>query len=206
MTRAVTGIWWSPTAEGTPALVVTASFFTLGGLMGCFLAFRMAQAGTDAMTAYLDSFLLTAQAGGLDAPTLPELLWRSFRWPLAAAALGFSAAGLFGIPVLSFLRGFFLAFSIASFAQTYGYAGLAVAFFLLGIPGSLSIPAFFLLSVQSFSSACSMIGRVGRREMSVQRGALLRCGVCVAATCVSLLLECYLVPALISGSAGALLQ
>ena len=205
MARTVTGIWWSPTTEGTPALVVTASCFALGGLAGCFLALRITAAGADAMAAYLDCFLRSAQTGELMDPALPELLWRSVRWPLAAATLGLSALGVLGIPMLSGLRGFFLSFSIASFAQAYGRAGLAVAFFLLGIPGLLSIPAFFLLSTQSFSLSCAILGRSGRRELPNRQGCLFRWGVCAAAIGVSLLLECYLVPALVSGSAGALL-
>lgn len=208
MRRAVAGIWWSPTAEGTPALAVTAAFFTLGGLAGCLLAFRMTDVGVGAMTDYLERFLTAAQSGGLDVPALPELLWRNLRWPLAAVLLGFSALGLLGVPVLASVRGYFMAFSIASFSRAYGHGGLAVAFFLLGIPGILSIPAFLVLSTQSFSTACALAGRSsgsGRRELPFHHDYFLRCGLCAAAICVSLLLECYLVPALLSGAAGALI-
>lgn len=206
MARTVTGIWWSPTTEGTPALVVTAAFFTLGGLTGSLLAFRVADAGTEAMVAYLDRFLSVAQAGGLSVPALPELLWRTLRWPLAALLLGFSVIGTLGIPVLCSMRGFFLAFSIAAFTQAYGLDGLAVAFFLLGVPGFLSIPAFFLLTTQGFSSACALAGRSGRHEPLFHREYFFRCGVCAAALCVSLILERYLVPALVAGAAEALLR
>lgn len=205
MARTVTGIWWSPTAEGTPALVVTAAFFTFGGLAGSFLAFRMSDVGLDAMAEYLERFLAVAQAAELQVPALPEILWRDLRWPLAAILLGFSAMGLFGIPVLSAMRGFFLSFSIACFAMSYGYDGLAAAFFLLGIPGIFSIPAFMLLATQSFSTAYALAGRSGRRELPFGREHFLRCGVCAAAVGISLLLERYLVPALIAGAAGALL-
>lgn len=206
MTRTDTGIWWSPTAEGTPALVVTAAFFTLGGLTGGLLAFRAAGGGVEAMSTYLEHFLETAQAGGLELPVWPELLWRSLRWPLAACLLGFSALGILGIPALCSMRGFFLAFSIASFAQAYGRDGLAVAFLLLGIPGFLSIPALFMLSVQSFSSACTLAGRSGRREFPFHREYFFRCGMCAAAAGVSFLIELYLVPVLVSGAASAILR
>lgn len=206
MARTVTGIWWSPTAEGTPALAVTAAFFTFGGLAGNFLAFRLSGSGLETMTAYLRRFLEAAQAAELNAPSLPELLWRSFRWPLGAILLGFSALGILGIPVLSAMRGFLLAFSIASFTMAYGHGGLAAAFFLLGIPGIFSVPAFLLLTTQSFSTACALAGGAGRREFPFHREHLFRCGVCAAAVCLSLLTECYLVPGLVSGAAGALLR
>lgn len=206
MARTVTGIWWSPTAEGTPALVVTAAFFTFGGLGGSFLAFRMSGAGLEAMTAYLERFLTVAQTAEWYIPSLPELLWRNLRWPLAAILLGLSALGLFGIPILSAVRGFLLAFSIASFTMAYGHDGLAVAFFLLGIPGIFSIPAFFLLTTQSFSTACALAGGAGRREFPIHREHLFHCGVCAAAVCLSLLIERYLVPSLVSGAASVLLR
>lgn len=206
MARTDTGIWWSPTAEGTPALVVTAVFFALGGGAGCLLAFRITGAGAEAMTAYIERFLTIAQAGGLNVPELPELFWRSTRWLLAAFLLGFSALGVLGVPVLCSVRGFFLAFSIASFSQAYGLDGLGAAFFLLGLPGLLSVPAFMLMATQSFSSSCVLAGRFGRRENPFHREYFFHCGVCVAAVCVSLLLERYLVPKLISGVAEVLLR
>lgn len=206
MTRTVTGIWWSPTAEGTPALVVTAAFFALGGFAGCLLAFHVTDVGAEAMAAYIERFLTVAQAGGLNIPDLPELLWRTVRWPLAAFLLGFSVLGVLGVPVLCAVRGFFLAFSIASFVQAYGLNGLAAAFFLLGLPGLLAVPAFILMTTQSFSSACALAGRSGRREGIFRREYFFRCGVCAAAVCVSLLLECYLVPTLVSSAADALLR
>lgn len=206
MARTGTGIWWSPATEGTPALVATAAFFALGGLTGCLLAFRVTDVGADAMTAYIERFLTVAQAGGLTVPALPELLWRALRWFLVAFLLGFSALGVLGVPILCSARGFLLAFSIASFAQAYGRDGLAAAFFLLGVPGLLSVPAFMLMATQGFSAACALAGRSGRREGPILREYFFRSGVCAAAMCVSLLLECYLVPALVSGAAEALLR
>lgn len=209
MRKSVLGFWWTPTTEGTPALVVTAVFFALGGLLGVFTALRTADGGVEAMASYLDRFLAAAQSGALDVPALPELLWRAVRWPLAAVLFGFSALGLLGIPVLVSLRGFFLAFSIASFARAYGRGGLTVAFFLLGVPGTVAVPAFFLMAVQSFSTALALAGRVGgggRRELPFHRDHFFRCGVCAAAVFVSLLLERYLVPVLVAGAAGALLH
>lgn len=207
MKKSTSGIWWSPTAEGTPALVVTAAFFALGGLVGCLLAFQTKSDGAAAMAAYLDQFLSTAQEHSLELPSFPGLLWRGFRWPLATFIVGFSTFGLIGIPILSSLRGFFLAFSIGSFALSYGHSGLALAFFLLGIPGLFAIPAFLLMATQSFLTSWALSGQESRRRESFSyRNHFIRYGLCVAAVCVSLLIERYLVPALIAGSAQALLR
>lgn len=209
MRRAVAGIWWSPATEGTPALVVTAAFFALGGIVGGLLAFQALGDGADAMSAYLEQFLTVAQTGGMEVPLLPELLWRGLRWPAAALLFGFSALGLVGLPVLVSARGFFFAFSVASFARAYGRSGLMVSFLLLGIPGVVAIPAFLLLATQSFSAAWAMAARAsgsGRRELPYHREYFFRGGVCVAAIFVSLLLERYLVPGLVAGIAGTLIR
>ena len=209
MRRTVAGFWWSPTIEGTPALVVTAAFFILGVLIGCLTAFRINTDGTEALCAYLERFLSMAREGELVLPQFPALLWRTLRWPLAAFLLSFTALGLLGIPLLSALRGFFLAFSVASFARVYGHDGLTVAFLLQGIPGLLSVPAFFLLSTQSLSAAYTLAGRgsgQGRRDLPYGRDYFLRCGLCAGVFFASLLVECYLVPILVTGWAGALLQ
>ena len=160
MARTVAGIWWPPTMEGTPALVVSAAFFGLGGVAGCFLALQSASDGVAAMHDYLDRFLAAAQAGAFDLPGISETLWRSFRWPLAAVLLGFTAMGLLGIPLLASMRGFFLSFSIASFAYAYGRKGLLMVF-SFGNSRAFSTSRFF-------ASCCTGICRllcvsVGRR-------------------------------------------
>ena len=209
MRRTVAGFWWSPTIEGTPALVVTAAFFALGALVGCLTAFRIHTGGAEALYSYLEGFLALAQEGGLSLPEFPVLLWRTFRWPLAVFLLSFTALGLLGVPLLSALRGFFLAFSVASFSRAYGHSGLTVAFLLQGIPGLLAVPTFLLLATQSFSTAYKLAGRgsgQGRRELPYGRDYFLLCGICAGILLVSLLVECYLVPILVTGWAGALLQ
>lgn len=209
MGRAVTGFWWSPTTEGTPALVVTAAFFASGGLAGCLLALGAAEGGAEALRTYLESFLTLARSGAIVSPDAPAVLWRLLRWPLAALLLSFTALGLVGVPVLVSVRGFFLAFSIASFARAYGRSGLCVAFLLLGVPGLVTVPAFFLLSAQSFQAAWALAGRApgqGRRELPYNRDYFIRCGLCAAAVCVGFLLERYLTPILVTGAANALLQ
>ena len=209
MRRAVAGFWWSPTTQGTPALVVTAAFFTFGSLAGAFLALRSSAGGIEALHSYMVQFLAAAQDGSLSQPALPELLWRALRWPLGAFFLGFTALGLFCIPILASLRGFFLTFSVASFALVFGRKGVAASFLLLGIPGIFYLPAFFLLCTQSFVSAWSTAagrGGTGRREADPGRDQALRCGVCAAAVVAGIITEKILVPALLSGTAALLVQ
>lgn len=208
MRRTVAGFWWSPTMEGTPALVVTAAFFALGSLIGFFWAYGLGGGGVEILTGYLERFLSVAQSGGLDAPDLVTLLWRTFRWPTASFLFGFTALGLVGLPTLSGMRGFYLAFSVSAFVQAYGRNGLALAFLLLGLPCLLTVPVFFLLTTQSFTAALHLAGRrsgQGKRDLPYRRDYFLRCGLCGGAACLALLFERYLIPVLVVGLAGTVL-
>lgn len=209
MGRVVAGSWRSPTVRDTSALVVTVAFFVIGALAGTCVVLRTSEAGGEALREYLSSFLSAAREGALVEPALPEVLWRALRWPLAAFFLGFTALGLLGVPILAALRGFFLTFSVVSFARAFGRRGLAISFLLLGLPGAFYLPAFFLLCVQSFGLAWALIGGragQGRRETILGREQILRCGVCAAAVCIGIFVEKSILPSLLRGMVVLLSQ
>jgi len=183
--------------EGTLALVVTAVFFALGSLIGAWSALRMEAGAVSVLEEYMSGFLTAAEEGSVCVPGLAPLLWRTLRWPLAAFLMGFTALGLAGLPLLSALRGFFLTFSVSAFARAYGRSGLKLAFSLLGISGILTIPAFFLLTAQSFSAALRLAASSGgqaRRDLPYHSGYFLRCAACAAAFGAAILLERSLIP------------
>lgn len=207
MRRAVAGIWASPSMEGALALVTAAVFFALGGLLGCLLAFQIESAGADALSGYLAGFLLSAKENTLSTPEFVVILWRHIRWPLAVFALGFTSLGVPGVPLLCGLRSFFLSFSIASFARCYGWKGLELAFYLLGVTSLISVPVFMILAVQSLSAAGALAARSGgsgRRSLPYGRCYFRRCGMCAAAIGICALLERYCVPVWIASVVATL--
>lgn len=199
MRKAVAGFWCSPASEGVSALVVTAAFFALGSTLGCFISARALESSGEAISAYLVQFLSETQLGGLLYPDLSQFLWLSLRWPFAAFVLGFSALGLFGLPILSGLRGFLFSFSVGVFVRTLGRRGLGTAFLLLGISGLISIPVFLLITTQSFSAAKSLAFRgQGKRELPYDRSYILRTAFSALFLFVGLILEWYFVPMLLT--------
>ena len=115
---------------------------------------------------------------------------------------------LLGLPVLFAVRGFLLAFSIASFVRLFGGTGCLLALLVFGVGGAFSVPALFVLGVQSFMTARTLAGRVWGESKAAPlygRAYWLRCGGCAAALCVCMLLDGFAVPALVSGLAGTLL-
>jgi len=180
------------------ALLITAAFFILGSFLGCLLAFQADGGGAQALEEYLSSFLRAAENSGLRTPDLSGVLWRTLRWPVGAVLLGYTALGLFGIPILSALRGFLLTFSIGAFVRVYGWTGTRIAFYLVGITGMISTPVFLFLATQSFSASLRLsltaLGR-GRLEPPPHDANRLPCLLlCVAALSVCILLERYLIP------------
>ena len=195
------------TADGAAPVLAAAVCFFLGGLAGCLLAGCVDGGGLEGLTDYLEGFLLAAQAGEAAAPAPAVLVWETVRWPLAALLLGFTALGLLAIPLLFAARGFLLAFSIACFVRLVGGAGCLLALVLFGVGGTFSVPALFVLGVQSLRAARVLAGRAwgdGKAAPLYGRAYWLRCGGCAAALCVCMLLEGLAVPALVSGLAAAL--
>ena len=156
----------------------------------------------------MEGFLRAAQAGEPSPPALAALVWETLRWPLLALLLGFTALGLLALPLLFAVRGFLLAFSIASFVRLFGGTGCLLALLVFGVGGAFSVPALFVLGVQSFMTARTLAGRVWGESKAAPlygRAYWLRCGGCAAALCVCMLLDGFAVPALVSGLAGTLL-
>lgn len=200
---------WRASADGAaPFLAVAAACFLLGGLAGCLLAGSVGGGGQESLAAYVEGFLQAAQAGEISPPALAALAWETLRWPLLALLLGFTALGLLALPLLFAVRGFLLAFSIASFVRLFGGAGCLLALLVFGVGGAVSVPVLFVLGVQSFLAARILAGRVwgeGKAAPLYGRAYWLRCGGCAAALCVCMLLDGFAVPALVSGLAGTLL-
>ena len=117
MGRVTAGVWDVPGNGVLPALAVLGTCFFAGGLAGCLLAGHVDGAGSESLSAYLNSFLQAAGGGELEGPALASLVWGELRWPLLVLLLGFTALGLLALPAVFALRGFLLAFSISTFVQ-----------------------------------------------------------------------------------------
>ena len=209
MRRTIVAAWNIPTEGIVPTLIMLSICFLAGSLTGCLVAAQVGGAGETSLNAYLQAFLQAAQSGAVDAPTLWSQVWDTLRWPLLALLLGLTALGVLGLPILFGVRGFLLAFSIASFVRAFGGSGWLLACLVFGIGEILSLPVLFILGVQSFLSARALAARVrGEEKGRVLRGrdCLVRCAMCGGILCVCILLEQTAVPALLSNAAAILVS
>lgn len=209
MRRTIVAAWNVPTEGIIPTLAILSICFFAGGFIGCLVAAQVGGAGETSLNAYLQAFLQTAQVGEVAAPALWSQIWDTLRWPLLTLLLGFTALGVLGLPVLFIVRGFLLAFSIASFVRAFGVTGWLLACLVFGIGGALSLPVLFVMGVQSFLSARALAARVRGEEKGRVlwgRDCLVRCAMCGCILCVCILLERTAVPALLSSAADILIS
>ncbi|MEG2420279.1 MAG: hypothetical protein RSB55_01935 [Oscillospiraceae bacterium] len=193
----------------TPALVLLSSAFLLGIFLGCLMAGTATGAGSDSLSLYLERYFTVVQNDSMLMPALPALVWELLRWHIVTVLLGFTALGVFGVPLLFALRGFLLTFAIASFVHTFGGGGCFLAFIVFGVSGLLAVPVLFLLGVQGWNSARVLAG--GQSADSVRtvpfgRGHLVRLGICAGVLLICILLERFVVPPLLLSTARLILK
>jgi len=196
-----------PSNGTTAALVIMAVVFFVGGLAGCTLAGRAEGGGEAALNGYLDGFLNVVASGEMVKPEFILLLWKSIRWPLFVVILGFTPIGLIGVPLLFLVRAFLLSFSIASFFHVSGVSGLLFAFSVFGITGLIYVPVLFLLGIQSFLNAGTIIGRItgeNRRGAGIKRTNVFCCCVCFLLLFVCCFIEYSAGPAFLKMAAEML--
>lgn len=89
------------------------------------------------------------------------------KYPVVIFILGFTAFGIFFIPVAVFLKGFFLSFSVASVFKFVGANAFLVSVSTFGIQILFSVPAIIILSALSFEFSKNFVvlffGRVDTR-------------------------------------------
>ena len=101
---------------------------------------------TKELSDYLHQYAqATADGRGPSASAL-SVAAAYFRYPLAAALLGLTAAGLVLLPVLSVAQGFFLSFSVGCFARALGRGGVYLALAAFGPRCLFVLPCTLLLT------------------------------------------------------------
>ena len=123
--------------------------------------------------------LLSAQAA---KGTFLCTLWHAFRFIFACALLAVWIPGFLLIPLLSALRAFVFACSVAVLIRPYSSDAFLPAFISFGIPALLELPAFFIASTEAFrfSRQLSCSNRISGRRIPLQNHFLLILLLCTA--------------------------
>lgn len=150
--------------DGLAPAVVLSACFVGAGLAGCLTAAAAGADGTASLAEFLSSYLSLLAEDGAETPSLWAAAWELCRWPLLTLLLGFTALGAAAIPAVFCVRGFLLAYSIASFVRVFGAPGLLAAFAVFGVTALMSVPALFGVGAAAFPSALRLaMGVLGER-------------------------------------------
>lgn len=186
----------------TVGFSLCAGFFLFGALAGAVSANYISF--DDSML--LKNYFLAAESGIFESGGLLRSLFDAFLYHAIAVFFGFSAFGFLFLPLLSGVRGFFLTFVAAAVIRALGGGGWLVALALFGLSSFISIPCFFVLSVQAFTASFNLSGALLRRSVASHaiygKIFFIRCMLCAAALIITALIDAYLSPILASLAAG----
>ena len=158
-----------------PALVLVCLLLVLGAVLGFAVCRAVPQQDRQELSDYLHQYAqATADGRGPSASAL-SVAAAYFRYPLAAALLGLTAAGLL-LPVLSVAQGFFLSFSVGCFARALGRGGVYLALAAFGPRCLFVLPCPLLLTVQGLSAAARR--RDGQKVRLTEGAYWRRVGLC----------------------------
>ena len=144
------------------ALAVNAAAFVLGALGGFCLVGWLSGQGWLSLSEWLRSYAIGLSVRHSNGVSVWAVLWDAVRWPLFVTFLGYTVLGIWMVPAMFALRGFFLCFCVAALSGA-GQGGFLLALVLLGLGNLIPLPAFFLLGTHSWSQAVAQ----GRRLVAL---------------------------------------
>jgi len=178
-------------------LIVCGALFICGSIVGTAAA---GFAGGTGVSDSLTEFLAQSGQAPVRMSGFFSTLFNDSVYHLVAIFLGFSALGVFCVPLLAAVRGFFLCFSISAIVHHFGGDGILLSLAISGVTALLTIPCLFILSVQSFTSSLNLLRSVTTRGGSSKPYGgrfFVRTIVCIAVLMCSAMIDTLFVPRLI---------
>ncbi len=143
------------------AFAICAVSFAVGVVAGTALSAGFAEGGGGGDV--LSGTLASLRADG--SVSLWPLFFKLSWYHLLVFLLGFTALGAVLIPVTVAVRGFTLAFTLATLVRLESLSGAAAGAVLLGLPALFSVPLLFPLASESMCVSLELM-RVGLLRLS----------------------------------------
>lgn len=186
------------------ALAVNTAAFVLGALGGFCLAGWLSGRGWFSFGRWLESYAMGLSLVEGEGVSFWAVLWDALRWPLLALGLGYTALGVWLLPAMFALRGFFLCFSVAALSGA-GQGGFWLALVLLGVGGLVKLPAFFFLGIHSWTQAVAQERQLLALPADWGGRYLARSGLILGCVVGCAWIECLTMPSILKGLAPLLI-
>lgn len=164
-------------------LVILALFFSVGVILGQVCSSRVSAASAEELNRYLSGYFSLGDSKTISGRAFVSALVIYFRYPLLAFFLGFTSLGVILLPALTAAYGFFLSFSVCSFAAAYGKDGVLLALAVFGIRCLITLPCYLALAVPALEASVSLAAMSfghGKRAAKVIYGSVDWLRLCVA--------------------------
>lgn len=180
------------------ALAVNTAAFALGALCGFGLAGWLSGRGGLSLGPWLESYAKGLSVAGMADVSFWAVLWDAVRWPLFVLLLGYTALGVWMVPMMFALRGFFLCFCVAALSAA-GKGGFLLALVLLGVGELIGLPAFFLLGAHSWTQSMGQDRRLLALPGDWGGRYLARSGLILGCVVGCAWIECLTIPSILKG-------
>lgn len=200
-----------------PVLALSGENISRAGLLLCGILFFCGTiAGTitagvindgTKLGTYFSSYMTFFLTGNTVKRDFFSAVFDAYKYNILSLALGFSVVGVFFIPVLSALRGFFLTFSISTVVRVLGGNGILLALAIFGLNTLFTIPCFLILSTDAFSASQYIMRQTVLRNQKTMTSPLnrhffSRCGLCFFMLTITALIDLFITPQLIALAAS----
>lgn len=165
--------------------------FILGSILGAFVGVL---SGEEHIQAALSPQVLQNSS----TVSVWKSLWNHGKFHVLILLCASSVLGVAAVPVLTIVRGYLISCSAALFYTSYPQDGFLLVLVVLGIPGLLTIPSFFMLAVDALLSSRRLLSLSTGIPKSISPTTVMRKTVfCFFFLSVAVMLEQTLVPLLL---------
>lgn len=146
--------WTTYNDSRTRAFLVLGIAFVLGALLGMLAASLIGQESCDNLKQFFVSYTELTPGQAYTWSGFFHTLWYFLRYPLLILLAGFSALGIFVIPVTILWKGFSFSFAVSALVMLYGVPGLIAAMVFFGLANLFFVPILFLIGGWNWEVSC----------------------------------------------------
>lgn len=194
-------------SDGLILMAILFLCFLGAGVAGCLAVAGAGEGGVSSLSSYLHNYCRLVSGDAAVLPSVWSVAWELCRWPLLTFLLGFTALGAVAVPAVFCVRGFLLAYSVASFVRVFGPVGVLAAFAVFGMTALAAVPALFCVGLLSFQTSLRLAAGVlgGRQGGVISKERLIGLAPCAGMLVLAVFLQWSVMPQLLSAISGALL-